>query len=196
MKALLVIAVLAAAAGCSTQKRSYFAPTRTSAERVYTSPKSPGPVPVETRQFVPVEHVSSDLRLACEARAIEDEIVEGQRVGSLGIRIWIANTSKDTLEMRPTEFRMIDELGRSYTPNETLFDGEPAGVVLATPPMRTRVDVVFRLPAGRDPSAMRAIKFVWGFRIKDKEYREETLLERAPDRELRDPFLPLPPRSS
>ena len=190
--ALPVLALAAALAGCSTPQRAYFAPARTRAECV--SPHAEAPV--QTRQFVPEDFIQDQLRISCEARMFEDEVVGGVTIPTLRVRVWLYNYSKRRIELRPEEFIAKDDLGRSFKPSEVWHDEKKAHLVLMNPPGRSSVDVFFRLPEGYDLSPVRSLRLQWGFRIDDREYRHETQFERGRDRAFRDPFFALGGRSS
>jgi hypothetical protein len=191
-KALLAPALLAALAGCSSAQRAYFAPARTRAELV--SPHAE--VPVATHQFVPEEFCSDQLRIACEARMFEDEVVGGVTIPTLRVRVWLYNYSRRRIELRPEEFVAEDDLGRCFKPSEVWHDERKAHIVIAKPPGRSTVDVFFHLPEGYDLSPVRAIRLKWGFRIDSREFRHETLFDRGRDHGFRDPFYALGGRSS
>jgi hypothetical protein len=202
----LALAVVAALAGCSSSPRVYFTPSRTRAALVAPAPRdasapavgAPAEVatPVETRQFVPEDLAGEEIRIALKAIAFEDAITDRISLPTLRVRIWLYNFSKHVVEVRPGEFEVSDDLDRRFPPPSTEQDGHPAGIVLARPPVRTAVDVIFRLPEGYDPRTPRELRMRWGFRVDDREFRHETILEPGRDGSFRDPFGGVAPRSS
>ena len=192
MRPAILLAALAAvllAQGCSSPARTYYEPSRTRGSIVDLARPSPeGGEPVETREFVPLEFAGAEVRVACQARISESEPVEGVRVATLHLRVWVHNYSKHRVEMRPKEFVAVDDIDRRFTPTEIRQDGTATTIVLARSPLRSSIDVIFRLPAGYDIRGSRSLKLLWGFRIDEREYRHETLFEAARDRGFHDPF--------
>jgi len=189
----LATLLVAAAAGCGPERRSY-EPTRTrgSSVDIARSPSEQSKEPLRTSEFIPLDLASPELRIAAQARIEESEPVEGVRVATLHVRLWIHNYSRRRLELRPREFSATDDIGRTITPSEIRQDGVARGIVLASAPVRTAVDVLFRLPAGFDASAAREILLRWGFRIDEREVRHETTFEPSRDRAFKDPFEGIP----
>ncbi len=194
-RSLFLLTLLAALTGCSSTRSSYFAPTRTRAGVVTEKPK-PLMVPCDTKQFIPVELQGQEIRIASEARMVEEEPIEGVAVASLKVRVWLYNYSKCHIELRPKEFYILDDVGRRFDLSLARQDGRDTGVVIAKAPCRSAVDLVYRLPAGYDAAAPRSFRLHWGFRIDETEYRHETIFERASDRSFRDPFLSYAQRQS
>jgi hypothetical protein len=196
--ALALAAPLAAAAlvaACSSPPRTYLEPVRTRGAAVDISARAPSggeAEPVRTAGFVPLEYAEQRIRIACEARIAEEEPLEGIPVAMLHLRIWLHNYSRSTVEMRPAEFVARDDIGRRYSPSRSSADGSRTGIVIARAPVRSAVDVLFRLPAGFDVSGARTMTLSWGFRIDDREFRHETTFEAGRDRAFRDPFATYP----
>ena len=195
--ALIAPLALLILAGCASSPRTYYSPSRTRAAAVTISPAAKETTtPIETRQFVPADFAHEELRIACEARAFDDAITDRVSLPTLRIRIWLYNYSKHQLELRPGEFYVIDDLDRRLPAPSVEHDGQKTGIVLATPPIRSSIDLVFRLPEGYDLTKPRAVRLFWGFRLDDHEYRHETIFEPNGDRGFRDPFIAIAPRSS
>ncbi len=172
-----------AAPGCAGAggPRAYFAAERTRGLRPEDD------APVRTRNFIPVGAGEAPVRIACEARMFYDEPVEGLRVPTLHVRIYIANWGGARLELRPESFAVVDDAGISLPLARAYEDGRPTGIVISDARRDTCVDLVFPLPEGYDIEHTRSFRLLWGFRLDDREVRHETFFERTSGAEFRGP---------
>jgi len=176
---LVLAAIASSVAGCASSSHSYFMPARTRGTALTMESAREIAEPVRTRGFVPADHATEPLRIGCAARLRTEAAAPGAYMSTLSVRVWVINYSNARVELRPSEFRVIDDLERPFALSSTALDGRETGVALIAPGRRVAVDLVFRRSAASadESESVRSLRLLWGFRIGDEEYRHETTFE-------------------